>query len=129
MQRRYYIYIIALFILGLYFGYNYVYQDHRNIETESADFVIEATAFSEAFILSPDQSELKYINKTIEVSGIITDLNQTDMTLNNNVFCQFKKDIQPPQKTNTIVKIKGRCIGYDDLLEQVKLDQCSVIED
>lgn len=127
MQKRY-LYIIALFILVLYFGYNYVYQDHRNIETESADFVTEASALSEAFILSPEQSELKYINKTIEVSGIISDLNQTDLTLNESVFCQFNSDIKPPQKTNTKIKIKGRCIGYDDLLEQIKLDQCSVIE-
>ncbi|MCR8668588.1 hypothetical protein NO995_12915 [Aestuariibaculum sp. M13] len=127
MQKRYYIYILAVFLIALYFGYSYIYQDHRNIETESADFVIEASALNEAFILSPAQSELKYINKTIEVSGIITDLNQTDMTLNNSVFCQFSNSIQPPQKTNTIVKVKGRCIGFDDLLEQVKLDQCSVI--
>jgi hypothetical protein len=26
------------------------------------------------------------------------------------------------------VAIKGRCIGFDDLLEEIKLDQCSIIK-
>lgn len=129
MKKRYYIYILALFILALYFGYSYIYQDHRNIETESANFVLEASAFSEAFVNSPNQAELKFINKTIEVTGVITDLNQTDITLDQSIFCQFSTAITPPQKVDTTIKIKGRCIGYDDLLEQVKLDQCSIVKD
>jgi hypothetical protein len=31
-------------------------------------------------------------------------------------------------KNGDIVVIKGRCIGYDDLFEIVKLDQCIIIK-
>ena len=29
---------------------------------------------------------------------------------------------------NNDVTIKGRCIGYDDLLEELKMDQCIIIK-
>ncbi|MBD0832291.1 OB-fold protein [Aestuariibaculum sediminum] len=128
MQKRYFIYIIGLIIIALFIGYNYIYQDHRDIASESADFTLAASALADTFAASPKQSELKFNNKTIQVSGVITELNATDITIDNSVFCQFNSKITPSVKVNTKVKIKGRCIGYDDLLEQVKLDQCSLIE-
>jgi hypothetical protein len=30
-------------------------------------------------------------------------------------------------KVNDTIVVKGRCIGYDDLLEEIKLDQCSIV--
>jgi hypothetical protein len=29
-------------------------------------------------------------------------------------------------KVNDSVTVKGRCIGFDDLLEEIKLDQCTI---
>lgn len=31
-------------------------------------------------------------------------------------------------KANNPISVKGRCIGYDDLLEEIKLDQCSIVK-
>jgi hypothetical protein len=28
----------------------------------------------------------------------------------------------------SLIKIKGRFIGYDDLLEEIKIDQCIILE-
>ena len=40
----------------------------------------------------------------------------------------FLNSIESEKKyLNTKIKIKGRFIGYDDLLEHVKLDQCLII--
>lgn len=119
------IFFILLLVVSISL-YNYVYQDHRNIETESPEFKSTPEDIVNEFKLDALVSEKKYLNKTIELTGIVTELNNSDLTLNNTIFCQFTKT--QTAKLNSEVKIKGRCIGYDDLFEQVKLDQCSIIK-
>ncbi|WP_299114446.1 hypothetical protein [uncultured Winogradskyella sp.] len=119
------IYIILLvLVLTAYFGYNYIYQDHRDISTENADYTINASDFIAEFINDSETAQTKYLNKTIVINGDITAQTNNSITLNNSIFCSLLE-------YNTIskeitVSIKGRCIGYDDLLEEIKLDQCSL---
>ena len=49
------------------------------------------------------------------------------ITINNKIFCNFTK-IFSELKVNDPISVKGRCIGYDDLLEEIKLDQCSIVK-
>ncbi|NMH86656.1 OB-fold protein [Flavivirga algicola] len=129
-NRKTRISIIALIIVVLIviIGYNYIYQDHRNIEKEKATFSLSADEISAEFSKDPDTAEKKYLNKTVEIYGTITELNPMDMTLNNNVYGAFNISLTATTSyhINSKIKIKGRCIGYDDLLEQVKLDQCTI---
>ena len=120
---------ILLLFLGiiLIVGYSYIYKDHRVIENETPDFVATSNSVFQEFSENQQSSEIKYLDKTIEVKGIVTELNNNDLTLNNKIFCKFTKTITTI-KLNDQVTLKGRCIGYDDLLEQVKLDQCNLIE-
>lgn len=119
--------LILLFVFVVIIGYRYVYQNHRNIATEASIYKFTALDISNEFVINPIVSENKYLNKTIEVSGSISDKNPQNITLNGKVFCQFSNKIQTTLDTDQI-KIKGRLIGYDDLLEQVKLDQCIIID-
>ncbi|WP_346881509.1 hypothetical protein [uncultured Algibacter sp.] len=121
------LFILVVIIIGITIGYNYLYQDHRNIEVEKPDFKVSAKAITDSFINQPEISETKYLNKTIEISGIVTEFNKNDVTVDNTVFCQFNTDIN--YALNEKIKIKGRLIGYDDLLEIIKLDQCISITD
>ena len=117
--------IIAL-IIPAFCLYKYVYQNHRDIENEEASFELKSSTLINEFSINPIESETKYLNKTIEITGSITDINATNLTLNNIIFCQFSEHLQKSLSMNSQVKIKGRFIGYDDLLEQIKLDQCTV---
>ena len=116
--------LIVLIIAGI-LGYNYIYQDHRDIAHEIAQFKLTAEAIGASFLENSSQAETKYLNTTIEVSGHITEMDDKTITLDDRVFCQFADATQGIDKTSKII-IKGRVIGYDDLLEQVKLDQCTV---
>ena len=117
--------LIGLVIAGIV-AYNYIYQAHRDIKNEPASFTVFAKDIDKEFAFNSIKAEQKYFNKTIEISGIISTQNDKTLTLNNAVFCQFE---QPIKSINTAKKltIKGRFIGYDDLLKQVKLDQCYII--
>lgn len=116
--------IISLLVIA-FIVYNYVYQDHRDIAAEEAKFSLSPEQIVSAFKANSKDSEKKYLNHTIELTGSVTESNSKDLTLNHIVFCQFSENHET--KLNANIKIKGRCIGYDDLLEQVKFDQCYII--
>lgn len=118
----------VILVIAIIIGYNYLYQDHRDIKTENPDFVITSESLTSQFSNNLSESEKKYLNKTIEVFGSISEMNENNLTLDDVVFCQFTEPVNQSVKIKSEIKIKGRCIGYDDLLEQVKLDQCSIIK-
>jgi len=120
---RKWIILIVLFVVVI-IAYNYIYKDHRDINDEKPEFVIRSIDLINEFAVNPSDSEKKYLNKTIEVKGNITESSDFDLTLDNNIFCLFNDKIKAPSKS---IKIKGRFIGYDNLLEQIKLDQCNIL--
>lgn len=123
---RKWILILAIIVIA-FIGYNYVYHDHREISEEAATFHLSSIGLSNEFQINPQVSETKYHDKTIQVSGYISEVSTNFIILNSLVFCQFN-DLQKKElQINQEVTIKGRFIGYDDLLEQVKLDQCHII--
>lgn len=124
---RKWILILVIAIVAAIFGYNYIYQDHRDIENEKAEFSMSSNEIANKFIDNTSAAEQKFLNKTIEVSGLITDINSNDITIDDKVFCQFSNNLETSIDKNESIKIKGRVIGYDDLLEQIKLDQCTII--
>lgn len=125
-MRKKAIFILILAVLGI-LGYNYLYQDHRDIASEEPDFIVSSLSIVNEFSVNAQESEQKYIDKTLEISGTITELNVGDLTLDDAVFCQFSNAISNLEIGQEI-KLKGRLIGFDDLLEQVKLNECSFIK-
>lgn len=125
-MKRNWIALIIVLIITTVIGYNYVYQDHRDIESEQTEFTMSSVEINQLFSKNSVAAEQKFLNKTIEVFGLITDINSNDITIEDKIFCQFSNNLETSLNKNEKVKIKGRVIGYDDLLEQVKLDQCSI---
>ena len=82
----------------------------------------------DSFKNNSKSAEQNYLNKTIIVSGIITEQSKATITLDDVIFCSFINEKSKTLNIKNKVFIKGRCIGYDDLLEQVKIDQCTIIE-
>lgn len=107
--------------------FRYINQDHRDINAEKAEYALTSLEISNEFLKNSSNSEIKYLNKTIEVTGHISEVNKNNLTISETVFCQFNEPLKSSIKTNNLIQIKGRVIGYDDLLEQIKLDQCTII--
>lgn len=126
MKKLYWI-ILLISIIGGFLGYNYIYQDHRDIDAEKPEFTLASEDISKEFADNASTAEAKYLDKTIMVSGNITEVNTEDITINNTIFCVLSEAYETTNfKINDNITIKGRCIGYDDLLELIKLDQCSI---
>lgn len=124
-MRKLVVLIIAIIVITL--GYNYLYKDHRDIKTEKAEFTLGSSELASEFSLEPILSEKKFLNKTIEVKGQVTEISDNSLTLDNSVYCQFDDALEQNIQKNIVLKIKGRVIGFDDLLQQVKLDQCNIL--
>jgi len=120
--------IVALLLMistGIYLYYGVVFKEARNIASEMPDSKIAASILLKDYDSNPKKADLVYLNKTIEITGIVTKKTDSVIVLENTVFCLFTKKIKDMPK-NSIVTVKGKCIGYDDLFQEVKLDQCTI---
>ncbi|PKB14976.1 hypothetical protein [Flavobacterium sp. 5] len=129
MNRKKIVFVIVTLLLvtsaGIYFYYGFLFKEARNIELEMPDLSIAATKLLKDYNSNPKEADALYLNKTIEVKGIVTKKTDSVLILENTVFCLFTQKIKSEAKNN-IVTVKGKCIGYDELFNEVKLDQCTI---
>ena len=123
MKRKWLFLFISILIIGIV-AYYYIYQPHRNISEENADFSLSAVELQETFSKDIVTAETLYLDKTLIVSGYISEISGTDITIDDTVFCLWNHTKTTSLTVGNTITVKGRCIGYDDLLELVKLDQC-----
>lgn len=126
MRKKIAIVSIALGLIG-FSGYQYVmHGGARNLSTEETAFTVTATAITTEFSTNLESSNKKYLEKPIAISGKVTAVTGTQITLDNTVICSLKKQ-ETSIKNNQSISIKGRVVGYDDLMGEVKIDQCFII--
>lgn len=117
----------ALLLGALYFYFGYLYRDSRNIHEENPVYTISSKALAGEYSQNAVAANSKYLNKTILVNGIVTHAADSVITLDSVIFCSFNR-LSDKNLVSKAIKIKGRCIGYDELFNEVKFDQCSIKE-
>lgn len=109
--------------------YNYVFHEHRNIGEESPSFEINAAILIQEFRADTNASTEKYLDQTISVTGKISSIEDVNLAMDNGISCYFETALNNYDLLlNTTITVKGRCLGYDDLLEEIKMDQCVLIK-
>lgn len=120
--------IILLFVLaiGFFVAYKYLYHEHRNIATEEASFSVTVNQLFKEFTENEIQANSKYLDKSIVVKGKITSVDAVSKTivLDEKVFVILTK--MTDVKSGVEVSVQGRLMGYDSLLEEIKLDQAQI---
>jgi hypothetical protein len=131
-MKKYYKIITAIAVVGVILAgltYNYTFNsDHRNIANEQAEVTITATELNAQFLANEALATATYLDKVIEIEGTITAIETDEIVLNNVVQIQFDSEILTTQKTEASLRVKGRCVGYDELIEMVKIDQAVLIK-
>jgi hypothetical protein len=118
--------LLVVIIIGL-FSYNYLMTGGgRDLKKETSEFNMSAVDIFADFSANAEMATIKYLNKAVEISGKVTSINENVITLDEKVSCQLL--VSEKVLLNSQVKIKGRVTGYDDLLEELKLDQCLVVK-
>ena len=110
-----------MIVLFAVIGYQYVMRPAKSIEEKKAEYVGSATEL----LKEVNKDTEVWQDKVVSIFGRVTTLDDNGFMLSSNIFCQLKdSSIVRELKIGDSVSIKGRVIGYDDLLEEVKLDQC-----
>ncbi len=129
MRSRKKILVILLLLavsISAFITYNYMYQDHRDIAAEAVDYQLKAKQLSNA--MSIEKTALEYTDKVIQTSGIITAIEKNSVVLDQTVQVNFLESKPHGLALDNKVVVKGRCVGYDDLLELVKIDQATILQ-
>nr|WP_315223485.1 hypothetical protein [uncultured Flavobacterium sp.] len=110
--------------------YFYTYQDHRNISTEKASYVMSISDLEQEFAKNDSLALLKYQDKTIELTAQVTAVENEDkaLILEQKLFATFNDSVPENIISGEKISIKGRFLGYDELLDEFKMDQSSIIE-
>jgi hypothetical protein len=121
--------LFTLLIVSLFVGYNYIYKNHRNIAVEKAEYIVSVNGLVDDFNQNDSLSNVKYLDKTIDLKGRITniDLSSNSIMIDDKMNVIFTDSIPKNISENQTINVKGRFIGYDDILEEFKMDQVSII--
>ncbi|WP_202703645.1 hypothetical protein [Flavobacterium sp. UGB4466] len=116
---------LVLISTGLYFYYGFLFKEARNIESEIPEFSITTVKLLDDYNSNTEKADSLYLNKTIEITGKVTKETDSAVILENNIFCLLTQKTKD-KLLNSKVTVKGKCIGFDELFQEVKLDQCTI---
>lgn len=126
MKKKLLIFLIV-FIVGSFLLYNYIYKDHRDIASEKESFALSVSDLKVDFSNNDSLANAKYLDKVIIIYGKITsiDLPSKNIVVEESLSATLKEQLSG-LKIGDSIQLKGRFIGYDDLLEEFKMDECSI---
>jgi hypothetical protein len=126
-KRNVFFLVSILALLSGLIGYNYIYKNHRNISEEKAAFSVVPSSLIKEYAQDISTTTAKYLDKTIQLKGKVTEIEQDNFVLDDVVVC-YSDSITMSQITiDKVINVKGRSIGYDELLDLIKLDQVTII--
>ena len=118
--------VLIAFFVGLIAAFlilNYIYKDHRDISSEEVAFAVEASEIIKEFGTAAEESSNKYLDKTILIRGTISAIEEDVFVIESIIYCYADSlTLSRLQKADQ-VEAKGRFIGFDELLETIKIDQ------
>ena len=129
MKTKGFILAIIVIIIG-YLSYNYMYQEHRNVMEEKASFSMSSIRLYSIFNNTSTESHREYLNKIIEFDGLVNSINEGLLVIKPNIVCKLDSNFSIANLNigDTLI-LKGRCIGFDDLFMEVKMDNVSFKQD
>ena len=119
-KNKFIVFLLAICCSG-YVYYTHLMKPPASIESRQVAFTGTAAAFSP----KAQENANDWLDKVVILEGVVTSKDENGITLNNRVYCQFSATQKIVVAEQTL-KIKGRFIGYDDLLNELKLDQCII---
>ena len=123
-------FLFLLFIIGLIIIYVIYNKPHKDFNKSPIETTIQSIDLISFYQDNPDDSNTRFLDKIILVIGTITDIEKNIIILDNSIVFTLDPSqiINDQINVNTEVSIKGRCIGYDDLLEEVRIDHSFIVK-
>ncbi len=118
--------------LALVAGASYFYvfhKPHRNIHKEKAAFDLSAEALKTAYASNVETANALYLDQVVKVSGKVIKKDGSNLKLDQGIYCTMAEGYEPSTGMEGMkVVVKGRVVGYDELFEEVKMDNCELVQ-
>ncbi len=111
----------------VFFTYN---KPHKDFSSAQTDITLEATKLYEHYQNNLSDANLKFLDKVLMVNGTVTELNSNLVIVGGNIVCSLDSSyvLDTGIKLDDKISVKGRCIGYDDLFGEVRIDHCFIMQ-
>ena len=111
----------------VFFTYN---KPHKDFSGAQADITLEAKKLNEHYQNNLSNANLKFLDKVLLVNGPVTKLNSNLVIIGGNIVCSLDSSyiLDTGIKLDDKISVKGRCIGYDDLFGEVRIDHCFIMQ-
>jgi hypothetical protein len=114
-------------IVGSWAVWYVFFKPHRNVGNEVAAYTLTSAELSTAF-KTDTAAVTKYIDKAILIEGPVSAIDGSHISF-DNIICNIDSADLP--KLNTLkvgqsAKVQGRLTTYNDLMEEIMLDQCVI---
>lgn len=125
--------IIGMVLIGILLlatlGYKITFDTkHRVIAEEQVDYVLTAKDLQANFTIDEQEAVGLYLDRVLQLSGQVTEVEEASVVLDDRVQINFLEAVANSFQPGQELTVKGRCVGYDELLLQVKIDQASTPE-
>tara|TARA_B100000003_G_C10790126_1_gene314513 strand:+ start:17 stop:412 length:396 start_codon:yes stop_codon:yes gene_type:complete len=131
MLSKYKYLFISLLIVSLIFIFALYNKPHKTYVNEISAYSLSAENLFVEYNNNYKESNEKYLGSVLSISGVVTKYSKNLIILNNRIVCSFNEDDSALSSNNITLgdnlTIKGHCIGYDDLLEEVRVDHCIIM--
>ena len=107
--------------VGAVYVYQYISMSPKDVVEITPEYVGDATEFN--FLVTDNLSY--WTGKVVQITGKVTELTEYGIVMNGTIFCQFENgdDLQSIVE-NQQINIKGKLVGFDEILMEIKLNQC-----
>ena len=115
--------IIPILVLGAIIYYSKSLQPNYELEKP----VLETTADDIIWRFQVDSAK-DLLFQVVKVEGKVTGLDSLLVILDHKLICAPEPESALIVSIGDSITIKGRCIGYDDLLDEVRMDHVFLLE-
>ena len=113
--------VMMVLVVGVVNVYQYISMSPKDVVEITPEYVGDATEFN--FLVTDNLSY--WTGKVVQITGKVTELTENGVVMNGTIFCQFENgdDLQSIVE-NQQINIKGKLVGFDEILMEIKLNQC-----
>ena len=118
--------ILVLVIIGGAIGFYLYNKPHRDYQEEEPSYTLNANELAISYAEDQTQANALYLDQVVVVEGVIIEKQEKGLIIEPNIFVtvrdtSFLRKVQEGDE----IGIKGRVLGYDELLEEVKIDNAT----
>ena len=126
MKKKYLVIILLIIAVGSLVAYNVIAAKGYDVPYEQPAFTTTSKEITNQFKASSKSANQKYYKKVIVIKGIVSEIHGNSVIIGDSIVC-LMRETNPAIKTNQSVSIKGRYIGFDDFMGEIRFDNCAKI--